>query len=178
MNDCRVGWIVSGGGLTMRTYYALGGRVDCVVSDRYCGAIEWASTSSAVAWVSCEVTHDGKRMLHPLNWHGPVDVWICAYNRLLTKRQIAEAGAPIINVHPSLLPRYPGLHAVDRALDAGERRVGATVHIVDDGMDTGRVLEQAAIDVAPDEDRRSVAEDVLRLGALLALRAVRRRAWR
>ena len=57
----------------------------------------------------------------------------------------------IINIHPSLLPKYPGLHAWEQALQAGETVSGCTVHYVDDGIDTGEIIAQAEVDVLPDD---------------------------
>jgi phosphoribosylglycinamide formyltransferase 1 len=54
---------------------------------------------------------------------------------------------PAINVHPSLLPQFPGRHAVEDAIAAGVPQTGVTVHIVDEGLDTGRVLLQEAVPV-------------------------------
>jgi phosphoribosylglycinamide formyltransferase-1 len=57
----------------------------------------------------------------------------------------------IVHVHPSLLPEFPGAHAIDDALAAGVATTGVTVHLVDDGLDTGPVLEQLPVDVEPRE---------------------------
>jgi phosphoribosylglycinamide formyltransferase-1 len=57
----------------------------------------------------------------------------------------------IVNVHPSLLPAFPGAHAIDDALAAGVATTGVTVHLVDEGLDTGPVLRQEEVDVAPSE---------------------------
>ncbi len=57
----------------------------------------------------------------------------------------------IINIHPSLLPKYPGLRAWEQALAAGETVSGCTVHCVDEGVDTGEIIAQAEVDVMPDD---------------------------
>ncbi len=56
-----------------------------------------------------------------------------------------------MNVHPSLLPAFPGLRAIEQALDAGVKETGVTVHLVDEGVDTGPVLRQEAVPVEPAE---------------------------
>jgi len=57
----------------------------------------------------------------------------------------------VVNVHPSLLPKFPGAHAIDDALAAGVETTGVTVHYVDDGLDTGAVIRQESVEVEPRE---------------------------
>ncbi len=67
----------------------------------------------------------------------------------------------LINIHPSLLPKYPGLHTHQRAIDAGERTHGCTVHFVDEGVDTGAVIAQGVVDITPGETAESLAEKTI-----------------
>ena len=62
---------------------------------------------------------------------------------------LARFPARVVNVHPALLPAFPGAHAVEEALAAGVTETGATVHLVDEGVDTGAVLRQEAVAVLP-----------------------------
>ncbi|GGC93380.1 phosphoribosylglycinamide formyltransferase [Tersicoccus solisilvae] len=62
----------------------------------------------------------------------------------------------IVNTHPALLPAFPGAHGVRDALAYGARVTGVTVHVVDDGVDTGPILAQRAVDIAPGEDEQSL----------------------
>lgn len=73
---------------------------------------------------------------------------LAGYMRLLPKEFIDEF-SPIINVHPSLLPAFPGLNAPSQALARGVKLSGCTVHLVDSGMDTGPILIQEAVPVLP-----------------------------
>lgn len=66
----------------------------------------------------------------------------------------------VINTHPSLLPKYPGAHAVRDTLAAGEIESGATVHIVDAGLDSGPVLTQVAVSVEPDDSEQTLHERI------------------
>ncbi|MDR1999480.1 MAG: phosphoribosylglycinamide formyltransferase [Frankiaceae bacterium] len=66
----------------------------------------------------------------------------------------------ILNTHPSLLPAFPGAHAIRDALNAGVRVSGVTVHWVDEGLDTGRILAQRAVDVVPGDDEDSLRERI------------------
>jgi phosphoribosylglycinamide formyltransferase-1 len=67
----------------------------------------------------------------------------------------------IVNVHPSLLPAFPGLHTHRRALEAGVRLHGCTVHFVTPTLDRGPIIVQAAVPVLPDDDEQSLAARVL-----------------
>ena len=79
-----------------------------------------------------------------------VGLVVCAgYTHLLRPVFLARFPAKIVNVHPALLPAFPGSHAVEEALAAGATETGATVHLVDEGIDTGAVLRQEAVGVLP-----------------------------
>lgn len=77
---------------------------------------------------------------------------VCAgYMQLLTPAFLARFPDRIVNVHPSLLPAFPGTRAIEDALEAGVRETGVTVHLVDKGVDTGPVLRQERVPVEPRE---------------------------
>jgi phosphoribosylglycinamide formyltransferase-1 len=78
-------------------------------------------------------------------------VVLAGYMHLLTKRFLDRFPERIVNVHPSLLPQFPGAHAVDDALAASVETTGVTVHLVDEGLDTGRILRQEEIPLEPRE---------------------------
>ena len=67
---------------------------------------------------------------------------LAGFMRILSSEFVRSRAGRIVNVHPALLPRYPGAHAIERAFEAGEREFGVTVHFVDEGMDTGPILIQ------------------------------------
>ena len=68
---------------------------------------------------------------------------------------------PIINSHPALLPLFPGAHAVRDALAAGASKTGTTIHWVDEGVDTGEIIAQAELDIAPDDNEESLHERIM-----------------
>ena len=70
---------------------------------------------------------------------------------LVTRPFLVRFPNRVVNVHPSLLPAFPGLHAIEQAIDAGVDVTGVTVHLVDEGLDTGPVLRQETVAVAPVE---------------------------
>ena len=74
-------------------------------------------------------------------------VVLAGYMALLSEKFLERFPAAVINVHPSLLPAFPGLHAIEQALDYGVQVVGVTVHFVDTGVDTGPVILQRAIEL-------------------------------
>ena len=79
-----------------------------------------------------------------------VELVVCAgYLQLLTPAFLERFPGRVVNVHPALLPAFPGARAVEEALAAGVAETGATVHLVDEGLDTGPVLRQEAVPVLP-----------------------------
>jgi phosphoribosylglycinamide formyltransferase-1 len=67
----------------------------------------------------------------------------------------------ILNVHPALLPAFPGIHAPRKALEAGVKVAGCTVHLVDEGVDTGPIVMQAAVPVLPDDTEETLSARIL-----------------
>jgi phosphoribosylglycinamide formyltransferase-1 len=86
-----------------------------------------------------------------LEEHGVELVVLAGYMHLLTKPFLDRFPDRIVNVHPSLLPAFPGARAIEDALVAGVETTGVTVHLVDEGLDTGPVLRQEAVAVDPRE---------------------------
>jgi phosphoribosylglycinamide formyltransferase 1 len=86
--------------------------------------------------------------------HGAELVVLAGYMQLVSPGFLARFPAGVINVHPALLPAFPGLRAIEQALDYGVKVTGVTVHYVDTGVDTGPIIAQRAFDVsgAPDAD--------------------------
>ena len=78
-------------------------------------------------------------------------ICLAGFMRLLRAPLLDAFGGRILNIHPSLLPSYPGLNAWAQALEAGARESGCTVHYVDAGMDTGQIVAQAAVPVLSDD---------------------------
>lgn len=98
----------------------------------------------------------------------------CAgFMRILPPGFVERFRGRIINIHPALLPSFPGLRAQRQALDAGVRVSGCTVHFVDEGVDTGPIIAQAAVPVRPGDDERALSERILRYEHRLYPLAVR-----
>ena len=99
--------------------------------------------------------------------HGVEVVILSGYMRLLTPSFVAPWAGRILNIHPSLLPDFPGAHAHRDVIAAGVSKSGCTVHFVDSGMDTGPIIDQAEVEVKPDDDEDSLAEKVKQLEHVL-----------
>ncbi len=90
------------------------------------------------------------------------DLIVCAgYMRIISAAALAQISPPMINIHPSLLPRYPGLHTHARALEAGDAEHGSSVHVVTADLDAGPLLAQARIPVLSGDTPDTLAERVL-----------------
>lgn len=88
-------------------------------------------------------------------------VCLAGYMRLLTPLLVERWAGRMLNIHPSLLPAFPGLHTHERALEAGVKLHGCTVHLVTQTMDEGSILAQAAVPVLPDDTADGLAARVL-----------------
>jgi phosphoribosylglycinamide formyltransferase 1 len=88
---------------------------------------------------------------------------LAGFMRVLTPLFVARWEGRILNIHPSLLPRYPGLHTHARALAAGDAEAGCTVHEVTAALDAGPILGQARVPVLPDDTADTLAARVLPL---------------
>jgi phosphoribosylglycinamide formyltransferase-1 len=88
-------------------------------------------------------------------------VCLAGYMRLLTPYLVGRWAGRMLNIHPSLLPAYPGLDTHARALAAGEQKHGCTVHLVTEGMDEGPILAQAEVPILPGDTEAALAARVL-----------------
>jgi phosphoribosylglycinamide formyltransferase-1 len=99
---------------------------------------------------------------------------VCAgFVQLLTPRFLDRFHDRVVNVHPALLPRFPGLDSVREALDAGVPETGATVHYVDEGVDTGPVIAQERVPVRPGDTVETLHARIRAVEHLLLPRVVR-----
>lgn len=105
--------------------------------------------------------------------HSPDLVVLAGFMRLLDERFVRSYEGRMLNIHPSLLPAFPGLHTHRRALDAGVALHGATVHFVTPELDAGPIVAQAAVTVRPDDDEDTLAARVLEQEHRLYPQAVR-----
>ena len=102
----------------------------------------------------------------------PALVVLAGFMRILTPAFVARYAGRLLNIHPSLLPAFPGLHTHQRALEAGCKFAGATVHQVTAALDHGPILAQAVVPVLPGDDADSLAARVLTQEHLIYPRAI------
>jgi phosphoribosylglycinamide formyltransferase-1 len=115
-----------------------------------------------------------ERLVELIREERPDLIALCGFMRLLRASTLERGGAPVLNVHPSLLPEFRGLEAQRRAVEAGAKVTGATVHYVDAGMDTGPIVAQAPLAIRPGETAEELAERLLPLEHTLYVEAIRR----
>jgi phosphoribosylglycinamide formyltransferase 1 len=104
--------------------------------------------------------------------HRPDWVVCAGFMKLLGPAVLAAFPGRVVNSHPALLPRFPGAHAVRDALAAGVTTTGATVHLVDAGLDTGPVLAQRSVPVLPGDDEARLHERIKTVERELLVRTV------
>jgi len=100
-------------------------------------------------------------------------VVLAGFMRILTEGFVRHYEGRLLNIHPSLLPAFPGLHTHRRAIEAGCKLAGATVHFVTPELDHGPIVAQAAVPVLPDDTEATLADRVLRHEHLVYPQAVR-----
>ncbi|WP_294641709.1 phosphoribosylglycinamide formyltransferase [uncultured Aureimonas sp.] len=103
-----------------------------------------------------------RALIERLDAYRPDIICLAGYMRLLTPLFVGHYAGRMINIHPSLLPLFPGLHTHERVLEAGMRIHGCTVHFVTDDMDEGPIIAQAAITVERGDTPDSLANRLLR----------------
>ena len=111
-------------------------------------------------------------MLRALREAGAEIICLAGYMRILTPLLVGAFAGRMLNIHPSLLPLYPGLHTHERAIAAGDTRHGCTVHVVTDVMDEGPMVAQAEVPILPGDDPDRLAARVLVQEHLLYPRAL------
>ena len=109
----------------------------------------------------CRVAHEDEDQMIKLFEAYRVDLIILAgYMRVL--KNPSAFHCPIINVHPSLLPKYKGLHAVEQAMESGDTVTGCTVHYVNEELDGGEIIMQGEVPILPDDDVDSLTKAIQR----------------
>ena len=152
-----IGVLVSGNGSNLQALLDAGLPISAVASNRNdaYALVRARSAGVATATFSLDCHADREeRDLVMATWleeHGVELVVLAGYMHLLTKPFLDRFANRIVNVHPSLLPQFPGGHAIADALAAGVETTGVTIHLVDEGLDTGTVLRQEAVPLEPRE---------------------------
>ena len=119
-----------------------------------------------------------REVLRVLEECAPDYIVLAGYMRLLSPAFIAKYRHRILNIHPSLLPEFPGVDAQAQAIAAGARRSGCTVHFVDEGVDSGPIILQREVEVRPDDDAQSLSARILEQEHIAYVTALQRLATR
>ena len=101
-----------------------------------------------------------KKLEENISHYNPDLIVLAGFMKILPSSFVHTFAPRIINIHPSLLPSFPGAHAVRDALASGAKETGTTVHIVDEGVDTGPILGQQSLSVLPSDDESSLHERI------------------
>jgi len=150
-----IGVLVSGQGTNLQALIDGGLPISAVASNRRNAPAllraRAAGIPTATFSLDCHASRE-ERDLVLAGWleeHGVELVVLAGYMHLLTPPFLRRFPGRVINVHPSLLPDFPGVHPIEDALDAGVDVTGVTVHYVDEGIDTGPVIVQEEVPVEP-----------------------------
>ncbi len=181
----RIGVLASGRGSNLQAIIDAieAGKLDCrievVISDRQdAQALERAKKNGTEA-VFLDPKGFGTReafdqaVLGVLAEHRVELVCLAGYMRVLSPTFVRALPGQIMNIHPALLPAFPGLHAQRQALKHGVKVSGATVHFVDEGVDTGPIICQAAVLVREDDTEETLSARILEQEHQLYPRAIR-----
>ncbi len=145
----------------------LDARVRLVISNR--PGVQGIARAEAAGVPTCVVNHKDfssrqtfdAAMVDSLRSHGVSWIVLAGFMRIVTPVLLDAFPQRVINIHPSLLPAFPGVNAQAAALAHGVRITGCTVHLVDAGMDTGPMLAQAAVPVLDGDSEESLSERIL-----------------
>lgn len=107
-----------------------------------------------------------------IDQYAPALVVLAGFMRILTPQFVTHYAGRLVNIHPSLLPAFTGLHTHQRAIEAGCKFAGATVHLVTAELDSGPILDQAVVPVMPCDNAETLAARVLTQEHLLYPRAI------
>jgi phosphoribosylglycinamide formyltransferase-1 len=180
----RVGVLISGRGSNLQALIeaqdagALGGRIALVISNRAEAPGLERARRAGIKTAVCD--HRGKgreahdqEMLALLRAEDVQLVCLAGYMRLLSGAILQAFPGRVLNVHPSLLPAFPGLDAPRQAFEHGVKVSGATVHLVEEALDAGPIVVQEAVPVAEDDTPEALAARILEAEHRIYPRAVR-----
>jgi phosphoribosylglycinamide formyltransferase-1 len=146
-----IGVLASGNGTNLQALLDAGLPVVAVASNRSdAAALTRAGNIAAAAFELTDYSNRNERDTAMADWleeQGVTLVVLAGYMHLLTSAFLDRFPDAVVNVHPSLLPEFPGAHAVEEQLAAGIAESGATVHLVDEGVDSGPILAQERVPV-------------------------------
>jgi phosphoribosylglycinamide formyltransferase-1 len=180
-----LGVLVSGNGSNLQAILdaiasgTLDARVRLVLSNRpQAFALERAKKAQLPTLVVSHKEHDSREafdevLVEALRRHGAEWIVLAGFMRILTPTFLNAFRGRVLNIHPALLPSFPGVHAIRQALQHGVKVTGCTVHWVEEGVDTGTIIAQRAVPVLPDDDESSLGERMHRAEHELYVQALK-----
>ena len=156
----------------------LGARVAAVIGNRPDAGGLRVAAEMGIATAVVDHKAFGQRedfdaaLIQAIDPHAPALVVLGGFMRVLTPGFVAHYAGRLVNIHPSLLPAFPGLHTHQRAIDEGCKLAGATVHRVTTELDRGHILAQAAVPVLPGDTAQALAARVQTQEHLIYPRAI------
>lgn len=172
-DKARLVILISGRGSNMRSIVdachsgTLSASPVAVISNRPDAAgLEFASSENIATHVIDHTQYDSREafdqsMIEAIDKYQPDYVILAGFMRILTAEFVEHYAGKLINIHPSLLPKFKGLHTHQRAIEAGEKEHGASVHFVTAELDDGPVILQAKVPVLEDDTADTLAARVL-----------------
>lgn len=162
--------LISGRGSNLQAILEaqLPARIAAVISNKPdAGGLEFARQHGIATQVVDHKQYPSREtfdqaLMQAIDAHKPDLVVLAGFMRVLTEGFVQHYAGRMINIHPSLLPAFPGLHTHQQAIDAGVRIHGCTVHFVTPTVDHGPIIVQAAVSVNPDDTAQTLAARVLR----------------
>jgi phosphoribosylglycinamide formyltransferase 1 len=124
-------------------------------------AFEFGLTAICLPSRGMERTEYDRMLVKALRSFEPALICLAGFMRILSPEILKEYPARILNIHPALLPSFPGLHAQRQALQYGVKVSGCTVHIADEGVDTGPIILQRAVEVLEGDTEESLSARIL-----------------
>jgi len=166
----RIVVLISGNGSNLQAlidHCALAAEISCVISNKADAfGLERARNAGIKTLTIDHRQYPGREefdadLMRAIDSHQPDLVVLAGFMRILTAEFVTHYRGRLINIHPSLLPKYTGLHTHRRALEAGDNEHGATVHFVTEQLDGGPAILQARITIKPGDTEQSLAARLL-----------------
>jgi phosphoribosylglycinamide formyltransferase-1 len=183
MDNRRLAILLSGRGSNFVAIHGairrgdLNASICCVISNvpeaaGLARAREFGLSAICIASRGVDRVEYDRQLVAALRPHDPALVCLAGFMRILTPDFLKAFPGRVMNIHPALLPSFPGLHAQRQALEHGVKVSGCTVHLVDEGVDTGPILMQRAVEVLKGDTEESLSARILEQEHQLYWRAI------
>lgn len=170
---CKLVILVSGSGSNLQSFIdsVKSGELQAEISAVFCNrpgafGLQRATNAGVPAELINHQDFDSREafdaaLMHRIDQYEPDLVILAGFMRILTPAFVKHFHGRLLNIHPSLLPNYPGLNTHQRAIDAGDQHAGATVHFVTEELDGGPAILQARVAIEPDDKAEDLAKRIL-----------------